>query len=381
MPGGAQRLDLLLALRLFVAQAGGGLVVLAGDRLVLLARHLFELVLRLLDVRRRLGLAQSHPRPGLVHQVDRLVGQRAVRHVADRQVHRGLDRLVADLDVVVLLVARADAEQDGDRLVDGRLLDHHRLEAALERRVLLDVLAVLVEGRGADALQLAARQRRLQDVGRVDRALGRAGTDQRVQLIDEEDAVAAAAQLLDDLLEALLELAAVLGAGHQRADVQGQHPLVGERLGHVAAHDAVRQPLGDGGLADAGLADQGRVVLRPAAQDLDDALDLLLAPDHRVELAGASGLGQVDAELVEGRRLGGSLRLLGRRDAGALAQDVDHLVTHLVQVHAQALEHAGGDPLALAHEAEQQVLGADVVVAQPARLVDGQLDHPLGARA
>ena len=192
--------------------------------------------------------------------------------------------------------------------------------------------------------------------------------------------VAARAQLLDDLLEALLELAAVLGAGHQRADVQGQHPLVDQRLGHVAAHDALGQPLGDGGLADARLADQGRVVLGLAAQDLDDPLDLLLAADDRVELVGPRQLGQVDAQLVEGRRLGRALRLLRRRDAGALAQDVDHLVADLVQVDAQALQHAGGDALALAHQAEQQVLGADVVVAQPPRLVDGQLDHALGAR-
>ena len=131
-------------------------------------------------------------------------------------------------------------------------------------------------------------------------------------------------------------------------------------------HDALRQPLGDGGLADAGLADQGRVVLRPAAQDLDDPLDLLLAADDRVELAGPRQLGQVDAELVEGRRLGRALRLLRRRHAGALAQDVDDLVANLVQVDAQALEHAGGDALALADQAEQQVLGTDVVVARAA---------------
>ena len=51
----------------------------------------------------------------------------------------------------------------------------------------------------------------------------------------------------------------------------------------------------------------------------------------------------------------------------------------LVQVDAQALQHAGGDALALADQAQQQVLGTDVVMAQPPRLVDGQLDHPLGA--
>ena len=69
-------------------------------------------------------------------------------------------------------------------------LDEHRLEAPRERRVLLDVLAVLVERGGADAVQLAARQRRLQHVGGVHRAFGLAGADQRVHLVDEQDDLA-----------------------------------------------------------------------------------------------------------------------------------------------------------------------------------------------
>ena len=56
--------------------------------------------------------------------------------------------------------------------------------------VLLDVLAILVERRGADAPQLAAGERRLQQVGRVAAAFGRAGADDRVQLVDEQDDVA-----------------------------------------------------------------------------------------------------------------------------------------------------------------------------------------------
>ena len=67
-----------------------------------------------------------------------------------------------------------------------RLVDHHRLEAALERGVLLDVLAVLVQSRRADAVQLAAGQHRLEHVAGVHRALGGAGADDVVQLVDEE---------------------------------------------------------------------------------------------------------------------------------------------------------------------------------------------------
>ena len=272
--------------------------------------------------------------------------------------------------------------QDVDGLLERRLLDHDRLEAALEGGVALDVLAVLVEGRRADALELAARQRRLEDVRGVDRALGRAGADERVQLVDEEDRVVRVAQLLDDLLEALLELAAVLRAGDERPDVERQDPLVEQDVGDVAGDDPVGEALGDGRLADARLADQGRVVLRLAAEDLDDPLDLLLAADDRIELARARGLGEVDAELVDGRGLAGALRLLGAGPGRrALRQDADDLVADLVEVDAERLEDAGGDALALADQAEQQVLRADVVVAEAARLVDGQLDDALRARA
>ena len=91
---------------------------------------------------------------------------------------------------MVRLVALLEAAQDRDRVLDRRLADEDRLEAPLERRVLLDVLAVLVERRRADAAQLAAREHRLQHVRGVHGALGRAGADDRVQLVDEEDDLA-----------------------------------------------------------------------------------------------------------------------------------------------------------------------------------------------
>ncbi len=117
--------------------------------------------------------------------------------------------------------------------------DVDRLEAPLQGGVLLDVLAVLVEGRRADHAQLAAGQHRLDHVAGVHRALGGAGTDDRVQLVDEGDDLAlGVGDLLQHGLEPLLELAAVLGAGHHRRQVEGDEPLVAQALGHVALDDA-----------------------------------------------------------------------------------------------------------------------------------------------
>ena len=55
-------------------------------------------------------------------------------------------------------------------------------------------------------------------------------------------------------------------------------------------------------------------------------------------------------------------------------------MANLVEVDAERFEHAGRDTLALAHEAEEEMLRADVVVPEAASLVDGQLDDTLGAR-
>jgi hypothetical protein len=258
------------------------------------------------------------------------------------------------------------------------------LEATLECRVLLDVLAVLVEGGRADRLQLAAGQHRLEDRGRVDGALGRTGTDERVHLVDEQDDVAAGADLLEHLLEALLEVTAVAAACRESAEVEGVDLLVLERLGHLALDDHLRQALDDRGLADTGLADEHRVVLRTTREHLHDALDLFLTSDDGVELAVASGLREVAAELVEherGRRraLGGATGLL-RLLALVARQQLDDLLAHAVEVGAELDQHLGGDALALADEAEQDVLGADVVVAELQGLAQRQLEDLLGAR-
>ena len=86
-----------------------------------------------------------------------------------------------------------------------------------------------------------------------------------------------------------------------------------QRVGDVVADDLLGQALDDGRLADAGLADQHRVVLGAPAEHLHDPLELAGAPDDRVELLLAGELGEVATELVEHERAAlGRLALAGR---------------------------------------------------------------------
>ncbi len=273
------------------------------------------------------------------------------------------------------LVAILDPEQHLDRFALARRIDLDRLEPALERAVLLDVLAVLRRRRRADAADLAARQRRLEDVGGVERPFRRPRPDQRVELVDEHDDVRVLGQLLHDRLEALFELAAILRAGDDQGDVEGEDALVGEEVRDVAVDDLLRQPFDDGGLADARLADQHRVVLGAAAQHLLDPLELDVPPDQRIELRFHGRFGQVAAELREQRRF------LDPGQGRLLVEQRDDVLPDGIQAHAFFHQDGGGHRPLFAQDPEQEVLGADVVVEQPIGLFRGELEDPLGFRA
>jgi hypothetical protein len=61
-------------------------------------------------------------------------------------------------------------------------------------------------------------------------------------------------------------------------------------------------------------------------------------------------------------------------------EHADDLVADLLRVGVEVEQDARRDALVLAHEAEQDVLGADVVVSQAERLAQRELEHLLRAR-
>ena len=122
-----------------------------------------------------------------------------------------------------------------------------------------------------------------------------------MDLVDEEDDVLVVLQFLDDGLEALLELSAVLGAGHETSHVETDDALVGEQPGHLLFDDALGEAFDDGTLAHTGFADEDGVVLLAARKDLRESLDFVMTTHYGIEFAFLGGLCEVEAELVERR--------------------------------------------------------------------------------
>ena len=306
---------------------------------------------------------------GLVDQVDGLVGQEPVGDVAVRELGRGDDRRVGDLDTMMQLVLLLQTAQDGDGVLDRGLVHQYSLEAALQGGVLLDVLAVFVERGRAHAVQLAPGERRFEHVAGVDGAFGLPGAHHGVDLVDEHDgAPFVLGDVLEHGLQAFLELPTVLRAGQQCRHVQGQHALVLESFRNLAVDDPLRQAFDDGGLAHAGLADEHGVVLGPPLQDLDRTADLVVAADHGVQFALPRALGQVKGVLLQGFTL--PFCFLAANVLAA-ADRLDRLL-QMRPGRTLLLQQAAGLPLVL-EQGKQEQLRGDELVATLLRFLLGQI--------
>ena len=199
---------------------GGAEIAFARQRL-LLAFQRRDRDLGVLD-RGRLGvLADRDARAGGVEQAHRLVRQLPRGDVAMGEIHRGDDRLVGDAHLVVLLHRSDEAAQHHRGGGDVGLADVDRLEAPRQRGVLLEILPIFGPGRRRDGAQRAARERRLEQVGRVARARRAARADQRVGFVDEQDdRRRRGLHFVDDRAQTLLEFALHRGAGLHQADVE-----------------------------------------------------------------------------------------------------------------------------------------------------------------
>ena len=183
---------------------------------------------------------------------------------------------------MIVGIGFGNALHDGNGLLHGRLCHRHRLEAAFQCRILLDVFAILGVGGGTNNLDVTPGQRRLEDVGGVHAALGISGTHQIVNLVHHQNDVAAFLNLGNQALHPAFKLTPKLCSCHQRRQIQQEHFLVPQLVGHITGNNPLRQALGNGSFAHARLAHQAGVVLLAAVQNLNHPLGLYISADDRV---------------------------------------------------------------------------------------------------
>ena len=182
---------------------------------------------------------------------------------------------------------------------------------------------------------------------------------------------------LQHRFQAVLEFAAIFRAGNQRGEIQGHDALRAQHFGHIARDDALREAFHHGRLADAGLADQHRIIFRAARQNLHDAADFIVAADHRIELAAPREFDQVAPVLFE--RSESRFGIL-RRHAMAAAHRGQRLQNRFARRSILGKKFRG---LILANrgDGQQDVLGGNVFILELLRFDESAFEYFVRRRA
>ncbi len=136
---------------------------------------------------------------------------------------------------MVSLIAALEPHQDAGGIIHAGLDDIDLLETTRQSTVLLKDLGIFLIGGGADTTQQTIGEQRLDEVGRIQLTTGgRPCPYDGVDLVDEQDRPFLALDLLEQHLEALLEITAILGPRQQRAHVQRINSAARNHLRHIA---------------------------------------------------------------------------------------------------------------------------------------------------
>ncbi len=208
-----------------------------------------------------------------------------------------------------------------------------------------------------------------------------------MNFIDEQNRARLLLDFREHRLQALLEIASILGARHQRAHVERIDRGIQQHVGHLVLDDHAGQAFRDRRLADARLAHVQGIVLAPAAQDLDGAFDLELAADQRIDLALARRLVQVGriflqriaAAVALALGVGGGAAILAFAAllAAGLRQAMRDEIDHVEARHILHAEQVGGMRLFLAEDRHQHIGDGDLFLAARLHVEHGPLQHPL----
>ena len=149
----------------------------------------------------------------------------------------------------------------------------------------------------------------------------------------------------------------------------------------------MRQAFGNSGFTYAGLADNYRVILCSAAQNLDKAFNLLITSDNRINFA-AAGL-QIQITSVTGKNLQNvslfffclTTLLIPARYSLALIIQCQHQLLDSSQRNLKLLQYLIGNAVACSQKTDKQLLTADVFLLQLLRVLCRTLHYTLRALA
>ncbi len=170
------------------------------------------------------------------------------------------------------------------------------MESPFERGIFFDMAFVFGESGRADETDVASGECGLQDIGGIQSAGSIAGTDERMNFIDEEDDIRRVLYFADELFQARFEFSAETGSGDDEREVERENPFFREEIAGRSFSDFFRERGHERGFSDTRIAEEEGIVFLFPTEYVNEPFDLMRSPDEGLRLG---IFVEVDGVLVE----------------------------------------------------------------------------------
>ena len=202
---------------------------------------------------------------GFIHKVDGFIGEKAVGDVLVRQHRSRHKSAVTEFDSVVDLVTFFQSPQNGNGVLHRGGIDHNGLKTAFQSGIFFDIFSVLIQRRGADAVEFSPCQHGFEKISGIHGAFRSPGSHNGMEFIDKEDDPALSADyFIENGLETFLKFPPELGSGDQSAHIQRDQLAVFQIFRNIAPDDTPCETFCDGGFTHTGFADEYGIVFGTA---------------------------------------------------------------------------------------------------------------------
>ena len=179
----------------------------------------------------------------------------------------------------------AQAKENLYSICLGRFAYENRLETAGQSHILFNMFLIFINGRSANALQFPTGQGRLENIGRIHGTFDGTGTDELMELVNKEDDRRIVANSFNNLFDTFFKFTAIFRTGNEAGHIEGKDTFPCQYIRYGAIDNALGQAFGNSRLAYARCTNEDRIVFRPAAENLNNPVDLIFPANYRIDFS------------------------------------------------------------------------------------------------
>ncbi|MPM08750.1 hypothetical protein SDC9_55064 [bioreactor metagenome] len=238
---------------------------------------------------------------GFVNKVYGLVRKKTVGDITVRQFNCSQNGFVLDPDLMMGFVAFFQSTQNADRIGRRRLINHDNLKTPFKSFVFFEIFLVFLECGCTYGTQLAPRQCRFQNIGRIHGALICPCSNQSMNFVNKEDYLTVAVNhFLDHAFQPLFKFTLKFCASNKRAHIKRVNYFVFKIFRNITFDDPVCKTFSYGCFTDTRFTDKDRVVFCTAGKDLQQTSDFFITTDDRIKFPFQSKIVQIARIPVQG---------------------------------------------------------------------------------